>query len=266
MSTEQKPTATEPPPPPTPAPAPKAEPNALASALTNWWDKFKAGQLLSYRAMAFTLIAVAAFGTVAYISYGNKKADSSRWTEWDGLASTASMKEYAEKNPGTVPGRLAALDAARSQLGPEGIDRFMVPDLGARKSAVENVEKAREAFTKLADEFKTDPVIRVECLVGVAKAEAALVGMTRDNSTEFRGDPKKAIEYLDKVAAAAANTDWGKDAKKLADELRNLNTQDQVIKLQTSAYGIAPALGPGLDPRMPRDPAHGFPSLPGLVP
>ena len=90
-------------------------------------------------------------------------------------------------------------------------------------------------------------------------AEAALVGMTKDNSTEFRGDPKKAIEWLDKVAESAPDTDWGKDAKKFADELRNLNTQDQVVKLQTSVYSaLTPSL-PGFDPKMPRDPTHGFP-------
>ena len=125
-----------------------------------------------------------------------------------------------------------------------------------RKTAVQNIEKAREEFTKLVDEFKDDPILKTMCLLGVAKAEAALVGMPKEGQLEqFRGDPKKAIEWLDKVAETAPDTEWAKDAKRLADTLRNQNTQQQVVTLQASVYSIPmPSL-----PKFPKDGFHGLP-------
>ncbi|VTR95478.1 unnamed protein product [Gemmata massiliana] len=248
MSTEQQPPATQ----PLVKTEPKAEPNALAETLTGGWEKFKQGQLVSYRVMALTLVIVAAIGVTYYILVSNKKVESSKWVEWDSLASTASMEEYAKKNPNTTQARLATLEVARTQLGADGIERLSAQDKDVRKKAVESIEKAREAFPKLADEFKDDPLLKTQCLLGAAKAEAALVGMLKDDSLDqFRGDPKKAVDWLDKVAEAAPDTDWGKDSKKFADELRNLNTKDQIVKLQTIVYSIqAPSL-PTLDPKLP---------------
>ncbi len=256
MSTEQKPPETE-----LPKTEPKAEPSLLATKLATGWEQFKQGKLLSYQLMALILVIVAGIGTWVYIARGNRKAESALWTELDALQSASSLEEFAKKNPNTVQGRIATLDAARLRLGREGIDLFTAQNADVRKKAVESVELAREAFTKLADEYKDDPLIRPECLLACAKAEAVLIGMTKEGSTESRGDPKKAIEWLDKVAAAAPDTDWGKDSKKLADTLRNQNTQDQVRTLQTSVYIITAPRIPGLDPkdpRMPRDKDHGF--------
>ncbi len=255
MSTEQQPPTTE-----LPKTEPKAEPNALATTLTGGWEQFKQGQLISYKLMALILLVVAGIGTWVYISRSNQKTDSARWTEWDSLASVSSAEEFAKKNPNTSQARLAMLDVARTQLGPDGIDRFAAPDPKVRKTAVENVEKARESFTKLVDEFKDDPLLRMMCLLGCAKAESALVGMLKDDTLDqYLGDPKKAIEWLDKVAETAPDTDWGKDSKKLADTLRNQNTQQQVRDLQRSVYLIPTPSFPGFDPKMPKDAAHGFP-------
>jgi len=74
-----------------------------------------------------------------------------------------------------------------------------------------------------------------------------------------RGDPKKAVEWLGKGAQAAPDTDWGKDAKKLADTLRNQNTEQQVVTLQAMVYDLTPSL-PGFGGPLP----PGFPGMPGL--
>ena len=284
MSTEQKPAPT-PPAPPAPAPAapvakhePKAEPNALAQSLAGRWEKFKQGKLLSYPMMALILVVVAGVGVAIYISRSNSKTESALWVEWDAAMQgpVSGMDEFAEKHPNTPQGRTMAFQSAVIRLSLEGMDLFAAPNADVRKKAVESVEKARTAFIKLADDFKDDPTARVQCLHGAAKAEAALVGMPKDGQTldplnpkpiENRGDPKKAIELLDKVAEAAPDTDLGKEDKKLADALRNLNTQDQVIKIQAAAYTIEAPLLPGFNPKMPRDAAHGFPGgLGGLPP
>jgi hypothetical protein len=274
MSTEQKPPATE------PKTEPKTEPNALASVLSTGWDKFKQGKLISYPMMAALLIVVAGVGVTVWIVGERRRAESAKWTELDGVSTVAGLEEFAQKNPNTPQEKLARLEVARMQLGPDGIDRLYVKasDLTGgrpatdeaekkareiRTTALKNVETARESFAKLADEFKDDPVIHVECLLASAKAEAVLVGIPKEGQVmQLRGSPAKAIEWLDKVAEAAPDTDWGKDAKKLADTLRNQNTAQQVQTLQASVYDAttAPALGP-LPPGFPGGPVApgGFP-------
>jgi hypothetical protein len=268
MSTEQKPPATNVPHPTHSPTEPKAEPNALARALTGGWEKFKQGKLLSYPMMALILLIVTGIGLTWWIVRERRGAESARWTKFDGLSSISSLEEFVKENPDTKQAKLANLEIARAQLGQEGIEKLNALDPLARKNAVANVEKAREAFAKLVDEFKDDPVIKVECMLACAKAEAVLVGMPKEGQLEQRrGDPAKAIEWLDKVAEAAPETDWGKDAKKLADTLRNQNTQQQVVTLQAMVYDISPALPkgpsiPGLPPGLGGPPGDGFPIPP----
>jgi hypothetical protein len=279
MSTEQKP-----PPAPTPAPAkdatqPKAEPNALAAWLSNAWTRFKQGKLIGYPMMALVLVLVAAIGVGWWILRERGKAEAGRWIERDGIVSVADLDKFAEKHPNSIHAKLAKLEIARIHIGPEGMDQLFVtgdpfnPEVARRAremrtTAVANVEKAREEFAKLADEFKNDPVIRVECMLACAKAEAILVGIPKEGKApnpldpkpltpgDSRGDPLKAVEWLDKVAKEAPDTDWGKDAQKLADTLRNQNTQQQVATLQASLFELAPRFDTS---KMPKDAAHGFP-------
>ncbi len=292
MSTEPQAPATAPAPAPAaPAPAPaapasgakplnqqeaKTEPNALAAAIGGAWERFKQGKLLSYTTMALLLVLTAAIGVTVWIVGERRKADSGKWVALDGTSGVKALEEFASTNPNTKQARLAALEVARTQLGAEGIDRLFVlandfRGLGsdsdakareARAAAIKNIEAAREAFTKLADDFKSDPVLKVQCLMALAKAEAALVGVPKEgvlinndsdrkNENNFRGKTQRAIELLDQVAAEAGDTGWGKDAKKLADAMRNANTADQVITLQAGLYDVKPTL-PNLGPIPPK--------------
>ncbi|MCS6864551.1 MAG: hypothetical protein RMJ56_15930 [Gemmataceae bacterium] len=249
MSTEQKPTL--------PSPAhhdpteARPEPTALARWLSTAWDRFKSGQLLSYPVMALLLILIAGTAFGIWLYYERKGAASAKWAEWDALSSLSELNEYAENNSDTLQGRLARLEIARRQLGEDGIALLSSPDPATRQSAIANIEKAREAFSKLVDEFSDNSIAKVECLMACAKAEAILIGMPKEGQLEqFRGDPAKAIEWLDKLAQAAPDTPWGQDAQKLSETLKNQNTRQQVITLQASVY-VMPSL-PSLDNPSPR--------------
>jgi hypothetical protein len=270
MSTEQQ---------PSPATAPKSEPNALASGLTSGWDQFKQGKLISYPLMALILIVVTVIGVGWWILAERRKAESARWVELKSLTTVADLEEYAKKYPNTIQAKIANLEIARIHIGPEGIERMAVreqdvPTASAEESArkarelrataVANVEKARDEFARLVDAFQDYPAMRLECMFACAKAEAVLIGVPKEGQVEqFRGDPAKAIELLDRVSQTAPDTDWGKDAKKLADALRNQNTKEQVQTLQTSMFDVSPTLPKfPSDPKMPKDPFHGSPSPP----
>jgi hypothetical protein len=269
MSTEQKPAQTP------HANEPKSEPNALATGLTRGWERFKQGKLISYPVMALILILVTAVGVGWWIITERKRGEALKWIELDNIASDSELAKFAEKFPNTMPAKVAALELARLHLGPEGIERMGVKDsdisaasdpetsqraLKIRTEAVANVEKAREEFARLVDVFKDDPVIRVQCMYACAKAEAVLVGIPKPGQLEQRrGDPAKAIEWLDRVAQEAPDIEWGKSAKSLADVLRNQNTKEQVVTLQSSLFDLSPTLPPTTTPKGPIAPFAGPP-------
>jgi hypothetical protein len=249
--------------------------NALATRMNQFWGDFKQGKVIGYKVMAVSLILIAAIGSIWYILAERRKASSHQWVLLDEANTLSALKELAQGNPNTIQDRLARLQIARNELGVTGIDRLGSIDAELRKKAVENIETARDSFGKLLEEFKNDPVFKVECLFALAKAEAALVAVpTKEGQlTEFKGTVPRLVELLDQVAEAAApGTPWANDSKKMADSLRDPNsgTAHEFLRVQqalikTSAlFGdtgmgngpLAPTLspfqsGPGGMPKMP---------------
>jgi hypothetical protein len=226
------------------------EHNALASRLSRTWTSFKQGKLISYKVMAIVLILGAGLGLWWYLSVKGRETTSKMWVDFDDAFSIGKLEEIAKQGDKNPTSRLAELLIARGQLGPEGIEQLSSIQPEVRQKAVGNVEKAREAFGKLLDQFKDDPVFKAECLLGLAKAEAALVAVPvkQDQptgsgpialTTEFRGKVPKVVEYLDKLTEAAApNTPWANQSKKLADELRNETSPGsaEFVRVQRSLF------------------------------
>jgi hypothetical protein len=228
MSTEQK--------------AKDTEQNALASRLSNFWTNFKQGKLISYKTMAILLIIVAVLGTWWYIARESRKAVSALWMDLDEATTPTKLEELIKKDPKAVVARVAELDLARAQLGRQGLDQFNALNPTEQQKGVENVEKAREAYTKWMEKsktdsvFKNDPSFKAECLWALGRAEEGLVGVptaqaapTGDGpvapSDARRGEVSKAIEYFDQlVELAAANPKitipWAEEAKKRAETMR----------------------------------------------
>jgi hypothetical protein len=248
-----------------------AETTVLAEKLTTGWEQFKQGKLIGYKWMALILLAVTAIGLFLYIRTGQVAETSKVWVELDGASTIPALEEFAKKNPNTTAAKVADLHVARYQLGPDGIEKLLdAKDAEQRKKAVESVEKGRDALAKLVDEFKNDPVLRAECYLGLAKAEAALIGITKDGSlTEFRGSVAKTAEWLDKLGELDEDAPWCKDARKMAAALKAPGgpLAEEVQKVQTNLYNMAlsPILPPGGGPfAPPGGPAiGGIPGFPG---
>ncbi len=254
MSTEQKAT----------------DQNALASTLSGFWTNFKQGKIIGYKWMALILILGAAIGVTWYILTERRAAASQRWMALDEASTPDALKEISAKNPGTIQDKLARLQRARALLGETGIELLNSNNQELRDRGVANIEEAREMFKTLVEDFKTDPVIKPECLHALASAEAALVAVpvSAGNQTEFKGKVSKVIEYLDQLAEAAApDTPWQKDSKKLADALRK--DESEFVRVQRSLFDYRPPvpkldqpLFPGGSPFGPLPPSGG--PLPGL--
>jgi hypothetical protein len=245
------------------------ETTALGQALLKGWEQFKAGQLISYKWMAIILIAVTAIILTWYILSEKNKERSKLWTELDNANSLTALEKFAESNPDTMAGRVADLDRARYLLGPDGIEKLpMAKDEAERDRAVGNIEKARELFTKLLDPFKDQPSLKLQCFMGLAKSEAALIGVEKPGSSA-KGSVDKLIEWLDKVAETADGTPWAEDAKKMASSLKaGSKSREEIVDIQRSLYNVAlrpslPGGGP-IAPAGPGDPGFGLPNLPGF--
>jgi hypothetical protein len=234
--------------------------NALAARLSSFWGDLKQGKIISYKWMAILLIAISAIGVTWYILSERSTAVSQRWVD-EAEANTRELQEkISEKYPGTIQDRIARLQVARNLLH-EGTLSIVAPEAftspeatplerdtrtaKARETSVANIEEAREMFRRLLDDFKNDPVIKAECLLALAKAEAALVAVPTSPGQliEFKGKISTVVEYLDQLSEAAApDTPWATDSKKLADQLRNEQSPsaDEFRRIQRSLFDFRP--------------------------
>jgi hypothetical protein len=248
MSTEQK----------------KEQPSEAAQRLSHGWEQFKQGKIISYRVMALILLIATGIGVYIYISVEGKKGDSKRWTALEDANSAEELEKFAKANPNTFPGKMAELYHARLLLGPEGIEALSTRDESRRRKAVENIEKARDMLQRLSDELKDYPAFRAECYLGCARAEEALVGITKDGKIdEFRGSIDKLIDWLNKLAEAAPETPWGKDAKEQVAALKDPAKRDELTRTQVGLYKIE-----ALPPTSPFSPGGAppigpIPNIPG---
>lgn len=256
-----------------------------SAALKAGWTRFKRGEVVSYRIMALLLLLGAAGLFFLYMWVQSGSLDSKIWTELDGSASEEELEAIAKNHSKHLAGKIAEMQLARGRLGQEGISQLVTGDEGQRKRALAAIELAKASLTDLAKTWEDvkAPVLQAECYLGLAKAELALVGITKDNRIDqFLGSTARAAEWLDKLAAVADGTPWGDDAKKTAAELRKSGGTlgQEMQRLQTGLYNMTlfPGRpggmfgGPGGFGGMPFSPgglpigADGMPMIPGLSP
>ncbi|QDU21109.1 tetratricopeptide repeat protein [Urbifossiella limnaea] len=255
-------------------PPPPAETTTPGAAIKAAWQRFTRGELVSYRVMAILLILIVGVGVLWFMNFQGNVAGSRQWLDLELASTTEDLEKVISDYPGTAPAKVAEFHLARIRLAPEGIDKLVTGDPQERAKALAAIEQAKESLSKMAPELKDSPVLLAECYLGLAKAELALVGITQEGRIDtFRGDPREAAQYLEKLAEVAKDSPWGEEAKKLAAELRapgGATTQD-IQRVQTDLYNMLrfPArpgggmFGPG---GMPFGPGGGMPFGPGSSP
>ncbi|HEX4612192.1 MAG TPA: hypothetical protein VH092_28620 [Urbifossiella sp.] len=251
------------------------------------WGKFKRGELIPYWIMAIILVLATGLGLFLFLRSQGRDVESRKWLDLEGASTPQDLEKIVTDYPDSVPAKLAEFHLARIKLGPEGIDNLVTGDEPVRKRALANIEAAKDTFSKMAPEFKDSPVLQAECYLGLAKAEVALIGITKEGARftdgiSFRGSPTVAADWLEKLAAVAEGTPWGDEAKKQAADLRVPNgpLEQDIRRIQTNLYNMAlfPSrggagmpFGPGGMPfgpggGMPLGPGGGMPFGPGGMP
>lgn len=217
----------------------EVERNELAARLGGLWEKFKRGQLLSYRTMALLLILITAIGLWLYISAERRKAVSRSWMEFDEATSADKLEDLARRYPDTNLALYARLSAARGLLGVDGVDQLNSGRVEKQTAALDNIDKARKVYAELVSRFENDPAARAECYLGLAKAEMALVAVPEkpDDLTRFRGEVAKVVEYLDEfLRIVPADSPVAKDAQRYAEILRQADSNDPQQRLAAEEF------------------------------
>lgn len=247
------------------------EENTLAHGVTTLVERAKSGRLIGLRWLGLALAVILVVGVWWYAVRQSDRANSQTWSNLSDLVrrgGESSLTEFANApdQKDSTAARLARLELARAHLGPEGIALLQTGDKTQRNKAVENLEKARDEFAKLAEEFQADPTLRSTSLMGTAEAELALVGVPKSDGLGSVGSVSAAADLYRKAAQAIGEaTPVGEQAKKRADELEVNKEEIERVGIQLYDRPVigttAPTFG-GPQPGGPKAPEGPLPSSP----
>lgn len=236
----------------------------LAERLGDWWQRFKRGQIISYRWMAIILIVIGVLIATWLIWSERRKSISANWLQVAQAESTESWRELAERSESqrNMAGTVARLQYARVLLD-QGLQQILAGPAEQRSAAAESVAKARQLFEELYTQTPRTSLFHAECVLGLAKAEAALVAVPvqPDQLDQFKGQVPKVIEYLQEFVAAVDGTPWAEDGQKLLEALQK--NEDEFVTVQRRLFSLAPPTLPSV-PNLPPLPPGTPPSLPTL--
>lgn len=185
------------------------------------------------------VIGVLAVLTVGgwYWAAGNRDHLSEQWVKLDnpgiGLlgdqgGSVLTYDEIARNHPGTVAGRTARFQTARTNL------KFGLTSIyseSSRGNAAKFLRDAREQFIKLAAECQGMPLLEQEALFGAARAEETLAGVAEPDSEDRRtGSLDEALKTYREVARRFPDTYEGKASAKKVEELSDPERRARIDK------------------------------------
>ncbi len=187
------------------------------NSLYNWLravpTKLKNLQLGNPKIIAVVLLVALAAGLYWWFSGQSTKAEASRWKDLNSSTTPKDLAKIVADYPNSIQSLIARRGSAEILFGTEGTAKLDVAE--TRVAAIDNIEKAREEFLKLADEFKKigDKSLRAKCLRQAAEAEESLIGIPKVGVTglewdenQDRGTAAKAVEYYTEAAKAIGET------------------------------------------------------------
>lgn len=189
------------------------EDNSLYNWLRALPTKLKNLQLGNPKVIAAVLLLALAVGLYWWFSGQSKKAEASRWKDLNNSMTTKDLAKISADYPNSIQSLIARRGAAEIMFGTEGTAKL--DTAATRVAAIDSIEKAREGFLKLADEFKKlgDKSLWAKCLRQAAEAEESLIGIPKAgviglewDENQDRGTAAKAVEYYTEAAKAIGET------------------------------------------------------------
>lgn len=173
------------------------------------------------------LAVVLVIGIWSFWSGQSRQGTSRLWAGLEETRDPAALKTFADQNSDTVPGRIARMEFARTQLGTDGIAKLNSREPGERDKGIENIERARAEFLAIAQEFPDDITMQAEALKSAAAAELTLVAIPKADATpgdpnSYRGSVGEAAMIYEKLATVVGKeTSIGKWAETRASKLKS---------------------------------------------
>ena len=203
------------------------EENSLYNWLRDLPGKVKNGKLGNPKILGAVLLVALAGGIWWWFSGESTKTEAARWKDTNNAMTPAELERISKDYPNSTQALIARRNIAEIQLGTEGTAKL---DNGETRAAgIESIEKARDEFLKLAEDFKKlgDKTLRAKCLRQAAEAEESLIGIPKAgvNAVEWdesqdRGTAAKAVDYYtDASKAIGESTAAGERYAKLAAQL-----------------------------------------------
>jgi hypothetical protein len=168
----------------------------------------------------FVLLALGTIGVWQYFAHASQTEHSLLWMAVDAAQSQLdsdfglkSLDMINKEHEGTIPGRTAGFDLARTEME---IAQSHLNSI-QRSDAIEQLKHARDRYEKLARQCADSPMLAQEALMGVATANESLVGIAAPENTEE--DLKQVINDYKKVAQTYPDGYLGKEASQRAKQL-----------------------------------------------
>jgi hypothetical protein len=196
--------------------------NALADRMGRLVETVKAGpKSTSAVIWIFVLVALGTFAVWRYYRSSNPDDESARWVSLrtathDPGEMPRDLQRIIDQNKGTMQARVARFQLARFFVreGQEmlasdmpltdedlktlkqiyGPDALSYSNLHTRRDqAIEMLRRARDSYEQMRREVKSFPLLYQEALMGSAKTEEALAGVTDESGTP-QGSLDRAVE------------------------------------------------------------------------
>ncbi len=159
--------------------------NLLADRMGRFLQGMKSGpKNKSLLIWVFALLAVGMFVIWQYVASATLTQRSSLWVQLDSALydppeiMLETMESLAKEHQGTLPARVARFQRARLLLQ-EGLETFASEK---RAQAITKIQEAHKLYGQLARECTAAPLLDQEAMMGMAKAEEALIGLNKPSA------------------------------------------------------------------------------------
>jgi hypothetical protein len=183
------------------------------------------------------LVALVALAVWQYAVHASQTQSSALWSDVDAashdpIAGDHELTALANESPGTLAGRTARFQLARLDFQ-WGQKAFAPLD---RAETIKRVNKARDEYHKLQNECADTPLLAQEAMMGVAKADEWLIGVSNPDDPEK--DLNQAVASYEKLAGRFPDSFLGREARDRATTLREHS--GEVAKLYRQLNQAAP--------------------------
>lgn len=172
----------------------------------------------------FLIVAVVAVIAWQYYSRSTYTAQSALWMDLsdathEAMGGPAKLVKISQEARGSLPGRTARYQLTRMDFHSAQRDLTSVA-APERADAVRRLKEVRERYAQLLKESSDSPVLSQEAMMGIAKAEESLIGVTdSEKPEETLGSLAKALEDYKALAKKFPESVLGRAAAKRAEEI-----------------------------------------------